>query len=117
MYGAPPLTEFLLGEGESKVLDLDLSEPSGKTAILVVHVADEFGRTPVGVRVWLAGPAGTVEPAHTAEVGLYFTVASGGYTLHAEAPGYGGTQREVTIKPYNGEAGSPQRITVCLGPR
>ncbi|MCX5643287.1 MAG: sigma-70 family RNA polymerase sigma factor [Phycisphaerae bacterium] len=116
LYGAPPTTEFLLGESESKVLDLDLSEPSGKTAILVVHVADEFGRTPAGVRVWLAGPAGTVEPI-TAEAGLCFTVVSGGYTLHAQAPGYGGTQREVTLKPYDGEAGSPQRITVCLEPR
>jgi hypothetical protein len=117
VYGVPPATEFLLGEGESKVLDLDLSEQRGRIAVLLVQVADEFGRTPAGTRVWLTGPTGIVEAVSTAEVGQCFVVVPGRYTLYAEAPGYGQAQREIATKAYNWDAGGPQRITVCLEPR
>jgi hypothetical protein len=116
-YRLPPSIEFVLGEGESKVLDLNLSGSSDKTAVLTVHVADELGRTPEGARVWLEGSTGVIEPTYGIETGPCFVVPPGGYTVHVEAPGFGPAERKITARPFDAQAARPQRIVVCLARR
>jgi RNA polymerase sigma factor (sigma-70 family) len=92
--------------------------PPVQTVTLAVRVTDELGRTPTGVRVWLTGPAGTIEAGYRAEVGLCVAALPGsGYTLYATAPGYRTTQQKTAIQPCNEETGPAQCTTVCLEPR
>ncbi len=113
----PRAGEFLLNEGESKVLDVNLPGSSEKTGALIVRVADEFGRMPDGARLRLQGPGGTFDSACTFELGAYLVVPPGEYTARAEAPGYRPLDKKVTVKPFDQEAGRPPSMTLWLEPR
>jgi len=118
LYDLPPIAEFTLAEGESKILDLDLSAKS-KTAVttVIVQVVDETGSLRNDAEVRLAGPLGVIEPAQSAPAGYIFLTAPGEQVLRVEAPGYKPVSRNVTIKDAGPRPSESPTITVRLDKR
>lgn len=89
MDGRGTLATFELLEGQTKTVDLDISNWLDQPiASLHTHVIGENGVPIAGAEVWLEGNAGVIEPITSTGVGQFFTTEPGEYTIHAVHAGY-----------------------------
>jgi len=89
MYSKSILATFELIEGQTKTVDLDISNLFDQ-AIASLHtlVISDNGIPLSGADVWLEGNTGEINPAIVSSQGIYFLTEPGDYILHAVYAGY-----------------------------
>jgi hypothetical protein len=89
MYDKGTLAKFELLKGQTKTVDLDISnlfdQPIASLHILIIS---NNGIPLSGAEVWLEGNTGEIDPVIVSSDGQYFLTEPGDYTLHAVYAGY-----------------------------
>lgn len=115
VYNVSPAAEFELGDGETRMLDLDLSAtPKREVALLIVRIINEAGTPQSEARVTLDGPLGTIEPVQSTPLGRNFLSVPGDHVLHIEAPGCKPVHRAVTLKVTTPAGVKSQTLAIRL---
>jgi hypothetical protein len=111
----PGFVEFELLQGQSKVINLDVTrEAQQGVAYLMVQVFDESNRLRGDVRIWLEGRSLRIQPWRSAEQGHIFLTVPGEYVLHVTRQGYKDVARQLILKRADPAVGKPETSLVRL---
>jgi hypothetical protein len=94
------LTETTLGAGQSKTLNIDLSDDGEQrnNGYMVVLVVGEDGQPLAGADVWLEKRNQVIKPHFDTDVGKSFQGEAGEYTLYVQYPGYTTVRQQAYMK-------------------
>ncbi len=89
MYDKSTLATFELLKGQTKTVDLDISNWLDQpVASLHTQIISNNGIPLSGAEVWLEGATGEIDPVAISSDGQFFLAEPGDYTLHAVYAGY-----------------------------
>ena len=118
LSNVPSVAEFELHEGQSKILDIDLSSQSADNAAhLLVLVAGEDGQPRGDAVVWLEGRPGTIQPCQSTQEGYVLVTSPGEYVLNVTAEGYKEVKKQIILKGVDPTSPKEQSVFVRLEKR
>jgi len=114
-YNKGALATFELMEGQTKAVDLDISNLFDQSfASLQTLIISNNGIPLSGSEVWLEGDTGEIDPVMVSSQGQSFLTEAGNYTLHAAYPGYTESITNIYLEAKDITAARPQDSIVFI---
>jgi len=114
-YNKGALATFELMEGQTKAVDLDISNLFDQSfASLQSLIISNNGIPLSGAEVWLEGATGEIDPVIVSSQGQFFLAEPGDYTLHAVYAGYKEAITNIYLEAKDITTASRQDSTVFV---